>query len=149
MTPIRRLDHIAIAVLDTEKALRHFCDHLGLAVAHSEVLETPLVRLTYLDVGNAFLQLVEPLDEESDLAVWIAKNGEGIHHICFGVDDAMAAATALAPDAVKPTQGSGRGRVSAFVPGEPAHGVRIECTQFDVVNDVELTPGWLVPPGSP
>lgn len=140
---IRRLDHVAIAVESTDVALRHFRDHLGLRVIHSEELEQPRVKLTYLDAGNAFLQLVEPLDSESELAHALAQNGEGIHHICFGVDDVLASALTLSTDGGGPTPGTGRGRLSAFVPGPSAHGVRIECTEFDQRVDVDETPGWL------
>ena len=146
---IRRLDHVAITVRDTEASLRHFTDHLGLRVVHSEELEQPRVRLTYLDVGNAFLQLVEPLDDESELAHSLAENGEGIHHICFGVDDPAVAVEVLS---TRPSGGNGvvpgmgRGRVSAFVPGPAVHGVRIECTEFDRQLDVDETPGWLAKP---
>lgn len=146
MTPIRRLDHVAIVVADTDAALLHFRDRLGLAVAHTEELEQPHVRLTYLDVGNAFIQLVEPLDGESELARTLAANGEGLHHICFGVDDALEAATMLSTDGAVPVRGSGRGRISSFVPGPALHGIRIECTEFDRVADVDSVRGWLESP---
>jgi methylmalonyl-CoA/ethylmalonyl-CoA epimerase len=132
MSTIRRLDHVAFVVRDTEAALRTFADRLGLPVAHSEVQEHAGVRLTYLDCGNAFLQLVEPTDPDHDIARWLEEHGEGIHHICFGVEDALAAAAELAPEgAPAPVERSGRGHVSAFVPGDPPHGVRIECTELD------------------
>ena len=84
---IRRLDHVAIVVSDTPTALQHFRDRLGLSVvAVDEPPEVP-VRLTYLDLGNTWLQLVEPLDPDHPLAAWLALHGEGLHHICFGVDD--------------------------------------------------------------
>jgi methylmalonyl-CoA/ethylmalonyl-CoA epimerase len=143
VTLVRRLDHVAVVVRDTDAALQHFSGRFGLRVASSEELERPRVRLTYLDAGNAFIQLVEPLDEESEPARFLAEHGEGLHHVCFGVDDVPAAAEALAADASKPVLGSGRGRVSAFVPGAVGHGVRIECTEFDYAEDVELTPGWI------
>jgi methylmalonyl-CoA/ethylmalonyl-CoA epimerase len=142
VTLLRRLDHVAVVVRDTEEALRHFSGRLGLRVASSEELARPRVRLTYLDVGNAYLQLVEPLDGESEIARWLAANGEGLHHVCFGVDDVPAAVAALHPDGV-PALGSGRGRVSAFVPATDGHGVRVECTEFDYREDVERRPGWL------
>jgi methylmalonyl-CoA/ethylmalonyl-CoA epimerase len=142
-TPIRRLDHVAIAVRSTDVALEHFRDRLGLKVVHSEEVPQPHVRLTYLDVGNAFIQLVEPLDIESDLARSLAEDGEGVHHVCFGVDDALAGAAALSTDGAKAVLGTGRGRLSAFVPGEVVHNVRIECTEFDRAVDVDDTPGWL------
>lgn len=144
MNGLRRLDHVAIAVRDTEQALTHFRDRLGLRVASSEQLETPPVRLTYLDAGNAYLQLVEPLDPTIEIARFLDEHGEGLHHICFGADDPMRAAGALAPaDGPPVTRGSGRGRVSAFVPGPAAHGVRVECTEFRRDEDVDRTPGWL------
>jgi len=62
VTPLRRLDHVAVVVRSTEDALRYYGDQLGLRVHSTEELDAPHVRLTYLDVGNAFLQLVEPLD---------------------------------------------------------------------------------------
>ena len=130
-SPIRRFDHVAVVVRDTEEALLHFSGRLGLEVVHSEELETARVRLTYLDAGNAFVQLVEPLDSDSDLGRWLVDNGEGLHHVCFGADDPVAAAAALAADgAPPPVSGSGRGRTSAFVPGKQPHGVRVECTEF-------------------
>ena len=146
MTPIRRLDHVAVVVRDTEQALRTYRDRLGLTVAHTEVQQAAGVRLTYLDCGNAFLQLVEPLDGETSLGRWLETNGEGLHHVAFGVDDAVAAAGELAPDgAPAAAHGQGRGRVSAFVPGDPPHGVRLECTDFDFEEDVANSPGWLDP----
>lgn len=126
---LRRLDHIAVAVRDTDAALRHFRDRLGLpVVAVDEPPEIP-VRLTYLDLGNTYLQLVEPLDDESAVARWLAENGEGLHHLCFDVDDLADTLERLRPDGeLQQALGSGRGRPSGFVAGEPAHGVRIECT---------------------
>lgn len=144
MTLVRRLDHIAVAVRDTEAALAYFRDRLGLQVAHSEELQSPRVRLTYLDAGNTFVQLVEPLDPELELAGWIETHGEGLHHVCFGVEDPLTAAGELAPEgAPAPAAGSGRGRISSFVPGDLPSGVRIECTEFRYEEDVERTSGWL------
>jgi len=58
---VRRLDHVAILVRSTDEALQFYEGHLGLTVHSSEEIESPHVRLTYLDLGNAFLQLLEPL----------------------------------------------------------------------------------------
>ncbi len=144
MTPVRRLDHVAVAVQSTEEALRYFGEQLGLEVVHSEELETPRVRLTYLDAGNAFVQLVEPLDPNGEIGRWLAAHGEGVHHVCFGVDDPVAGAAALAlGGAGEPSRGSGRGRVSSFVPAPAPHGVRIECTEFRREEDVDRNAGWL------
>jgi len=141
MTPIRRLDHVAVAVRDTEEALRYFRDGLGLRVESSEEREVPPVRLTYLDAGNAWIQLLEPLDPAGEFARGLEY---GLHHICFGVDDVAHAAAELAPEgAPAPTIGGGRGRLSAFVPGANPLGLRIECTEFRRDDDVERNPGAL------
>jgi methylmalonyl-CoA epimerase len=142
VTPIRRLDHVAIVVRDTEVALAHFSGRLGLQVAHRDELDSPPVRLTYLDAGNAFIQLVEPRDPESELARWLDEHGEGLHHVCFAVDDVPGAAAELSANGAPPTIGRGRGRVSAFVDGAP-HGVVVECTEFRRRDDVDRTAGWL------
>lgn len=141
---IRRLDHIAIAVADTEAALRHFRDRLGLeVVALDEPPEVP-VRLTYLDCGNAWLQLVEPLDPAHPVALWLAEHGEGLHHICFGVDDVEGELRRIGePGLPLPPIGSGRGRPAGFPAGLPAHGTRIECTRFDRAVDVDGVRGAL------
>lgn len=141
---IRRLDHVAVLVADTERALRHFRDRLGLKVAAvDEPPEVP-VRLTYLDLGNTWLQLVEPLDPNHALAASLAKHGEGLHHICFGVDDVIEELARLGPPEIPvPPLGSGRGRPAGFPAGDPPHGVRIECTVFDRRADVEATDGML------
>jgi methylmalonyl-CoA/ethylmalonyl-CoA epimerase len=143
VTLLRRLDHVAVVVRSTEAALRFYRDRLGLRVAASEEIATPHVRLTYLDAGNAYVQLVEPLDGASALAAWLDEHGEGLHHLCFGVDDVPAAVATLSDDGTPATLGTGRGRVSAFVGTEASHGVRVECTEFDRAEDVDRLPGWL------
>jgi methylmalonyl-CoA/ethylmalonyl-CoA epimerase len=144
MTPIRRLDHVALVVGSTDEALRFYAGRLGLAVYSSEELSAPHVRLTYLDAGNAFLQLVEPLDPSSPLQAWLDEHGEGIHHICFGVDYVAAAVSELSDPGAPVTIGSGRGRLSSFVTAADSHGVRIECTEFDRAVDVDASSGMLV-----
>ena len=112
MTLLRRLDHVAVVVRDTESALAFYSGKLGLSVASSEEVASPHVKLTYLDAGNAYLQLVEPLDDQSPLARWLDEHGEGLHHICFGVDDVEEAVASLSDPGTEVVLGSGRGRAS-------------------------------------
>jgi methylmalonyl-CoA/ethylmalonyl-CoA epimerase len=130
VTLLRRLDHVAILVRSTDAALRYYQGELGLPVHSSEEIDSPHVRL----------------DPASALGAWLDEHGEGLHHICFGVDDVPAAAAALS-DGVPPILGSGRGRTSAFVTTSDSHGVRIECTQFLRDEDVDRVAGWLPPSG--
>ena len=133
---IRRLDHVAVAVADTDVALSYFRDHLGLAVVAVDFPPEVPVKMTYLDLGNTYLQLVEPLDPTHPLAQWLEANGDGLHHICFGVDDVECELRRLGPPGVPvPPLGSGRGRPAGFPAGEPAHGVRIEVTTLAEDDD--------------
>jgi methylmalonyl-CoA/ethylmalonyl-CoA epimerase len=142
VTLLRRLDHVAVLVRDTDEALRFYSGRLGLAVASSEEISSPHVRLTYLDAGNAYIQLVQPLTD-SPLSVWLDEHGEGLHHICFGVDDVAGTVGELNDPGAEVSLGEGRGRVSSFITAGGSHGVRIECTEFVHVRDVDETPGYL------
>jgi len=139
---IRRLDHVAILVRNTDEALNNYCDRLGLNYVSSESLLKLRVRLTYLDLGNAFLQLLEPLDDQSEAARALATTGEGLHHICFGVDDVEYSCRLLGDieDGQELQAASGRGRLSAFVPGWRPNDVRIECTEFFPGVDLDMGP---------
>ena len=139
---IRRLDHVAVAVKDTDAALRYFRDRLGLRVgAVDEPPEVP-VRLTYLDLGNTWLQLVEPIDPAHPLAAWLDAHGDGLHHLCFGVDDVERELRRIGPSGVPvPPLASGRGRPAGFAADDPPYGVRIECTTFDPLEDAGALAG--------
>lgn len=142
MSPVRRLDHIAIAVRDTDRAAADLSERLGLREVHREDRSQPPIRLTYLDAGNCFVQLMEPLAADGELARWIDEHGEGVHHVCFGVDDVAASVAEIGRTDTPAQLGGGRGRPSAFVP-DRVHGVRIECTRFVYEEDVVATEGWL------
>lgn len=145
MSHVRRLDHVAILVRSTDEALRFYEGRVGLQVHSSEEIESPHARLTYLNTGNAFLQLVEPLDATSPLAAWLEEHGEGLHHICFGVEEVEVAVAAMSDPGSAVALGNGRGRPSSFVTASASHGVRIECTGFDRSEDVDSSAGWLLP----
>ncbi|MBK5259435.1 MAG: methylmalonyl-CoA epimerase [Thermoanaerobaculia bacterium] len=83
MKPV--LDHIGIAVRSIEGAAVYRA--LGLTVDHVETVETQGVRIAFLPVGDSSLELLEPTSAASPVAKFIEKRGEGIHHICFRVDD--------------------------------------------------------------
>jgi len=122
------LDHLAIAVPDTGEALKLWRDKFGLQVVCSEVVNAGTVRLTHLDLGNTHLQLVEPLVADHPLQEWLRKNGPGLHHFCFkveNVDDAMAASpVATAPTPHQATQG----KRALFLDKSQTDGIIVEVT---------------------
>ncbi len=126
------LDHLAIAVADTEEALKIWRDRFGFPVLFSEKVNNDTSLLTHLDLGNTHLQLVEPLTPDHPLHEWLKRNGSGLHHICLTVDDVGAAfqETAnmgLPPGEAKPHQGT-KGKRALFIDPTSTDGVRVELT---------------------
>jgi methylmalonyl-CoA/ethylmalonyl-CoA epimerase len=79
------LDHIGIAVRSLDSAKIY--EALGLRVDHVETVESQGVRTAFLSVGDANLELLEPLSDDSPVGRFVAKRGEGIHHICLRVSN--------------------------------------------------------------
>jgi methylmalonyl-CoA epimerase len=125
------LDHLAIVVPDTEEALKTWRDRVGLNVLYSEVVNDGAVRLTHLDLGHTQLQLVEPLAAGHALKEWLAKNGPGLHHFCFSVDDVGEAHVELPkrglPVASQIHQGTQNKR-ALFLDRSGTQGVQVEIT---------------------
>ena len=122
------LDHLAIAVPDTEAALKTWRDTLGFPVLYSEVVNGGNVRLTHLDLGNTHLQLVEPLTPDHPLQGWLAKNGPGLHHFCLKVDD-VGEAQKHSPVATAPQPHQGtQGKRALFLDKSATQGVQVELT---------------------
>ena len=122
------LDHFAIAVPDTEAALRVWRVTLGLPLLYSEVVNGGTVRLTHLDLGNTHLQLAEPLTADHPLQAWLRERGPGLHHICLRVAD-VAAAQADSPVPTAPAMHQGtQGKRALFLDKAATQGVQLEFT---------------------
>ncbi len=83
-------DHVGIAVESLEKALAFYQGVLGLKLEETEVVAGQGVKVAKLHTGKTTIELLEPLGPDSPVAKFIEKRGEGIHHICFEVPDALA-----------------------------------------------------------
>lgn len=93
---IKRLDHICIAVSNTEEALRYYRGVLGLEIAFSEILEAEGIKATFLRAGDTLIELAEPLTEDGAIARFIQRRGEGIQHVCLEVADLETALRTMA-----------------------------------------------------
>jgi methylmalonyl-CoA epimerase len=95
-----KIDHIGIAVksLTASKAIY---EKLGLAISPEETVEQEQVRLVMVAVGDSRLELLEPTSDSSTIAKFIAKRGEGLHHVCLQVPDLPAAVQRLKKDGVR------------------------------------------------
>ena len=94
------LDHLGIAVKSLASA-KAFYEKLGLQVSPDEVVEGERVRLVMVPVGESRLELLEPTSDDSVIAKFLAKRGEGLHHVCLRVPDLPATVAKLKQDGVR------------------------------------------------
>src|SRR5262245_43785994 len=80
-----RVHHVAVIVADLDPALRFWRDTLGLELEVVEDITHDRVRIAFLPVGESKIELVEPTDDTTGVARFLAKSGEGFHHVCFEV----------------------------------------------------------------
>lgn len=130
---IKRIDHIGIAVNNIDEALRVYADALGLRLAQTDKEEGQKSIVAFLPAGESEVELVEPIGEDGPVARFLQKRGEGIHHICFEVDDLDVTLSRLNELGVQlidehPYTGTGGKRI-AFIHPKAAHGVLIELYQ--------------------
>ena len=87
-----RLNHVAIAVPDLAAASAVYRDTLGASVSEPQALPEHGVTVVFIDTGNSKIELLEPLGENSPIAAFLDRNPSGgIHHLCYEVDDIIAA----------------------------------------------------------
>lgn len=87
-----RLNHVAIAVPDLAAATRMYRDTLGASVSVPQELPEHGVTVVFVDVGNTKIELLAPLGEGSPISAFLEKNpAGGMHHVCYEVDDILAA----------------------------------------------------------
>ena len=128
-----RLDHIGIAVSDLLAAELLYTAALGGAVASREELADERVRVVFIELDGALLELLAPTDDEGPLARFLRSRGEGLHHLAFEVPDLTATlreAAASGMRAVDPHPRRGaRGRLIAFLHPSAARSVLVELVQ--------------------
>lgn len=112
----KKINHIGIAVKSIEGALPVYRDILGMTLEGTEEVADQKVRVAFLAIGESRIELLEPTSEDSPIAKFIEKNGEGIHHIAYEVDDLEKALLELKEKGI---------RLIDEVPRSGAHGSRI------------------------
>ena len=127
-----QIDHLGIAVKSLTAA-KAIYEKLGLSVSPEQIVEHELVRLVMVPVGESRLELLEATSENSAIAKFIAKRGEGLHHICLRVSDLVAAVERLKKDGVRLVSedikiGAG-GHRYVFVHPSSAGGVLLELVE--------------------
>ena len=132
------LDHIGIAVKSIAQA-RKLYESLGLQIVHEETVEQEGVRTAMIPAGDARIELLEPTTPDSPIGRFLAKRGEGLHHVALHVEDISAALETLKAQGVRLVSediqiGAG-GHLYFFVHPSSAGGVLLEICE-DPISDV-------------
>lgn len=130
--PPGRIHHVAVVVASLEDALPLYRDLLGLPLDQVMDVESDRVRIAFLGVGESKVELVQPTDDTTGVARFLAGKGEGFHHVCFEVPNLTEALTRLGIDGVElidsaPRRGA-EGPV-AFLHPRSCHGVLVELIE--------------------
>lgn len=130
---LTEIDHVAIAVRDLDSAVQWYAETFGAQLSHRETVERDGVEEALLAVADSYVQLLQPIRDDSPVAKFLDAKGEGIHHVGYRVVDCAAAlnqaveAGAKAID-TQPRPGS-RGTTVAFLHPKTAFGTLIELVQ--------------------
>lgn len=130
---INKIDHLGIAVNDMEAALKFYEGALGLTSTKTEVVEEQKVKVAFIPVGDSKVELLESTSPDGPVAKYIEKNGEGIQHIAFKVDNIEEALEQLKAKGVrlideKPRIGAGGAKI-AFIHPKATFGTLIEICE--------------------
>jgi len=128
-----KIDHLGIAVRSISDSLGFYQDALGLELTQTEAVDNQGVNVALLSVGESRIELLEPFSEETPVGRFIARRGEGLHHICYEVDDLTTKLEELRSRGVRLLDGYPRrgaeGKMVAFLHPASAHGVLVELVQ--------------------
>ena len=127
------IDHVAIAVNDLDAAIAWYADVFGAQVTHREVVASDGVEEALVRVADSYIQLLTPTRDDSPVAKYLAKRGEGLHHIAYRVEDCAAALAVVKASGARviddvPRPGS-RNTTVAFIHPQDAFSTLIELVQ--------------------
>lgn len=130
---LTEIDHVAIAVNDLTPAIEYYASTYGATVTHRERVESDGVEEALIKVADSYIQLLTPISEDSPVAKFLERKGEGLHHVAYRVADCGVALQAVKDaggqaidDAPRP---GSRGTTVAFVHPKTAFGTLIELVQ--------------------
>ena len=131
---LTRIHHVGVVVPSLDEGLKFWRDTLGMRLTKSATIEEQGVRAALLEVGGSEVELLEPLNAEGGVGKFLARRGEGIHHVGYGVSDIGEALATVAGTGIRlvderPRHGS-MGASIAFLHPADLGGVLTELVQL-------------------
>jgi methylmalonyl-CoA/ethylmalonyl-CoA epimerase len=130
---LTEIDHVAIAVRDLDAAIAWYADVFGALVVHREIVESDGVEEALVRVADSYVQLLTPTRDDSPVAKYLERKGEGLHHVAYRVANCAAALEAVKASGYQvidqtPRPGS-RSTTVAFIHPKASFGTLIELVQ--------------------
>ena len=133
MSQIKKINHVAIVVKDIDESLKSWATALGLELHHVEDVPSQASKVAFIPVGESEIELVQPTTEDSGMAAYLEKRGEGMHHLCIEVDDIEAKMQELKDAGIRLINDVPQvlpGRKMAFIHPKSASGVLVELYEI-------------------
>jgi methylmalonyl-CoA/ethylmalonyl-CoA epimerase len=134
MPKIKQINHVAIVVEDIDDALSFWRDALGIELHELRDVPAEKSKVAFLPVAGSEIELVQPTTDDSGIAKYLAKRGQGMHHVCLEVDDIEGMLAQLKAKSVRliteEPKTSADGKKYAFIHPESASGVLVELYQI-------------------
>ena len=133
MSQIKKINHVAIVVRDIEESLKFWESAMGLELHHVEDVPSQASKVAFIPIGDSEIELVQPTTEDSGMATYLEKRGEGMHHLCIEVDDIEAKIKELKDAGVRLINETAQvlpGRKMAFIHPKSASGVLVELYEI-------------------
>ena len=131
---LKKINHVAVAVNNLEEATQFYEEVLGLTLSGVEVVTSQKTKVGFFKIGESNIELVQPAAPDSPLTKYLETKGQGIHHVCFEVDDVEAEVKAFLEKGATlidktPRPGAHNTKV-AFVHPKSSNGVLIELCEL-------------------
>jgi len=131
---LKKINHIALAVESIDDAAKFYQNCLGLELSGTEIVSAQKTKVGFFQIGSSNIELVQPAEPDSPLHKFLTTRGQGIHHICFEVDDIEAEIKSLLEKGAamidqQPRPGAHNTKV-AFIHPKSSNGVLIELVEL-------------------
>lgn len=130
---VLKLDHVGIAVKNLDETIKFYTDVLGLELAETEIVEEQKVKVAFLPIGDTEVELLESTSDDGPIARYIERNGEGVQHLAFLVENIEEAISDMQAKGMRmidemPRYGAGGAKI-AFMHPKDSYRVLVELCE--------------------